>query len=138
MVPQRASDYSSVKLILFAFALRSSNHYICSVFGAPWRPDHYICSARGLHAAQTIIIILFGNSSGGRFAFLCAGSEGPRGAQDGPGERPAGRHGSCGITLLLLFYMVFMMSVYKASWLIALALERVRIGRCVKQKKNAL
>ena len=46
------------------------------------------------------------------------GREGPRGAPDGPGERPAGRRGGCRIAFLLLFYSVFMMSVYPAPWLI--------------------
>ena len=49
--------------------------------------------------------------------------EGPRRAQDGPGERPAGRRGGCRISILQLFYSVFMMSVYPALRLMELTLE---------------
>ena len=42
------------------------------------------------------------------------GREGPRGAQDGPGERPAGRRGGCRITFSLWFYSGFTISKHPA------------------------
>ena len=51
------------------------------------------------------------------------GREVPRGAQDGPGERPSGRRGGCRIRFSHGFYRVFMISVHPAFWISELTLK---------------
>ena len=86
---------------------------------------------RRLEIAHAHFINVFSMISDALRQAAC-GRESPRRAQDGPGERPAGRRGGCRITLLQLFYSLFMMSIHPALWLIVLALDRIPIWRCTK------